>query len=147
MGSVQAIHILDVDARDVWDRLSRDNDAVLIDVRTRAEWAYVGVADLSSIGKQPVLIEWQTFPDNRIDPRFAERLSETLEKAGTGKDAELFFICRSGARSRLAAQAITTAGYTACWNVADGFEGPPDTDRHRGRLAGWKAADLPWAQG
>jgi rhodanese-related sulfurtransferase len=147
VGSVEAIHIVDVDLKDVWDRLSQDSNSVLIDVRTRAEWSYVGLPDLSSIGKQPVLIEWQSFPDNRVDPRFAERLAETLNNAGTGRDAELFFICRSGARSRMAAQAMTAAGYTAGRNVADGFEGPLDTNRHRGQSAGWKAAGLPWAQG
>jgi rhodanese-related sulfurtransferase len=138
---------VDVNVRDVWDRLSEDSNSVLIDVRTRAEWSYVGLPDLSSIGKQPVLIEWQTFPDNRIDSRFAERLSETLRNAGTGEDAELFFICRSGARSKMAAQAMTAAGFKTCRNVADGFEGPLDASRHRGQSAGWKAAGLPWAQG
>ncbi len=116
-------------------------------MRTRAEWAYVGLPDLSSIGKRPFLIEWQTFPDNRVNPEFVERLSEMLEVAGIDKQAELFFLCRSGGRSKRAAQAMAEAGYTACRNVADGFEGPLDAERHRGRTAGWKAAGLPWAQG
>lgn len=147
MGSGQAIHIVDVDVQEVWKRLQEDPAAVLIDVRTRAEWSYVGVPELSSTGKQPILIEWQTFPDNRVDPGFVERLSETLEAAGVSNQAELFFICRSGGRSRMAAQAMAAAGYAACRNVADGFEGPLDASRHRGQTAGWKAAGLPWAQG
>ena len=147
MGSGQTIHIVDVDVQEVWKRLQEDPAAVLVDVRTRAEWSYVGVPELSSIGKQPILIEWQTFPDNRVDPGFVERLSETLEAAGVSNQAELFFICRSGGRSRMAAQAMTAAGYAACRNVADGFEGPLDASRHRGQTAGWKAAGLPWAQG
>ncbi len=147
MGPGQAIHIVDVDVREVWKRLKEEPAAVLIDVRTKAEWAYVGLPDLSSIGKRPILIEWQTFPENRVDPGFVERLSDMLEVAGVNKQAELFFICRSGARSKRAAQAMTAAGYAACRNVADGFEGPLDADRHRGQTAGWKAAGLPWAQG
>lgn len=147
MGSGQTIHIVDVDVQEVWKRLQEDPAAVLIDVRTRAEWSYVGVPELSSMGKQPIFIEWQTFPDNRVDPGFVERLSETLEAAGVSNQAELFFICRSGGRSRMAAQAMTAAGYAACRNVADGFEGPLDASRHRGQTAGWKAAGLPWAQG
>jgi len=146
VGSGQTIHIVDVDVREVWNRLKEDPAAVLIDVRTRAEWSYVGLPDLSSIGKQPFLVEWQTFPDNRVDPGFTERLSSMLEAAGVDKQAELFFICRSGARSRSAAQAMAEAGYVACRNVADGFEGPVDSNRHRGQMAGWKAAGLPWAQ-
>ena len=147
MSSVQPIHIVDVQVQDAWARLKEDAGSVLVDVRTRAEWAYVGLPDLSSIGKQPVLIEWQTFPDSRVDPGFAERLTKILDEAGVDRQSELFFICRSGARSKAAAQAMTAAGFAACRNVADGFEGPLDTDRHRGRTAGWKAAGLPWAQG
>ena len=147
MSSAQVIHIVDVQVQDVWTRLKEDAGSVLVDVRTRAEWAYVGLPDLSSIGKQPVLIEWQTFPDSRVDPGFAERLTKTLDEAGVDRQSELFFICRSGARSKAAAQATTAAGFAACRNVADGFEGPLDADRHRGRTAGWKAAGLAWAQG
>ncbi len=147
MSSAQVIHIVDVQVQEVWTRLKEDAGSVLVDVRTRAEWAYVGLPDLSSIGKQPVLIEWQTFPDSRVDPGFAERLTKTLDEAGVDRQSELFFICRSGARSKAAAQATTAAGFAACRNVADGFEGPLDADRHRGRTAGWKAAGLPWAQG
>lgn len=146
MGSGQTIHIVDVDVREVWRRLKEDPAAVLIDVRTSAEWSYVGLPDLSSIGKQPILIEWQTFPGNQVNPRFVECLTSTLDAAGVDKQAELFFICRSGSRSRRAAQAMAEAGYVACRNVADGFEGPIDPNRHRGQLAGWKAAGLPWAQ-
>ena len=147
MGSGQAIHIVDVDVREVWKRLTEDPSALLIDVRTSAEWAYVGLPEVSSIGKRPILIEWQTFPDNRVDPAFVDTLSEKLAAAGADKQAELFFICRSGARSKMAAQAMAAAGFVACRNVADGFEGPLDASRHRGQAAGWKAAGLPWAQG
>ncbi len=147
MSSAQAIHIVDVQVQDVWARLKQDAGSVLVDVRTRAEWAYVGLPDLSSIGKQPVLIEWQTFPDSRVDSGFADRLTKILDEAGVDRQSEVFFICRSGARSKAAAQVMTTAGFAACRNVADGFEGPLDTNRHRGRTAGWKAAGLPWAQG
>ncbi len=146
MGSGQTIHIVDVDVQEVWKRLKEDPASVLIDVRTSAEWSYVGLPDLSSIGKQPILVEWQTFPGNEVNPRFVESLTGILDAAGVDKQAELFFICRSGARSRSAAQAMAEAGYLACRSVADGFEGPIDSNRHRGQLAGWKAAGLPWAQ-
>jgi len=144
---VGGVEIEDVPAREVWARLKDDAPSVLIDVRTRAEWAFVGLPDLSEIGKRVVTIEWQTFPDNRIDPGFADRLRLLLEGAGVKKDTDLFFICRSGGRSRMAAEATAAAGYSRCRNVADGFEGPLDADRHRGRVAGWKTAGLPWVQG
>ena len=52
----------DIDPRAAWDMLSRDRSAVLIDVRTSAEWAYVGAADLSTLARKPLFVEWQSFP-------------------------------------------------------------------------------------
>lgn len=139
--------IEDVPVEETWARLQRDPGAVLIDVRTRAEWAFVGLPDLTAVGRRPVLIEWQQFPSNMVDPGFADRLAAMLRDMGTDKDSELFFICRSGGRSKMAAQALSALGFTRCRNVKDGFEGPLDPDRHRGGLGGWKAAGLPWSQG
>jgi rhodanese-related sulfurtransferase len=141
------VPIESISVDETWARLKRDADAVLIDVRTIAEWAYVGLPDLASIDKRPVLVEWQTFPDDRLNTAFIDRIVEALGPIGASKDSELLFICRSGSRSLKAARAMAAAGYTRCRNVADGFEGPLDTDRHRGRLQGWKARGLPWAQG
>lgn len=147
MGPGERDPIEDVSVEETWSRLKTDASSILIDVRTRAEWAFVGLPDLSEIGKRVVMVEWQTFPDNRIDPEFGRRLDRMLDEAGVGKSTELFFICRSGGRSRMAADQMAAAGYARCRNVADGFEGPLDADRHRGRLGGWKAAGLPWVQG
>jgi rhodanese-related sulfurtransferase len=145
--SVGEVHIQAVSVEDTWARLKGDAGSVLIDVRTIAEWAYVGLPDLAQIGKRPVLVEWQGFPDDRLNATFVERVAEALNPLGANRETELFFICRSGARSLKAAQAMAAAGYMRCRNVADGFEGPLDTERHRGRLAGWKARGLPWVQG
>lgn len=136
----------DVDVETTWQGLVSRPKSQLIDVRTRAEWTYVGLPDLGSIGKRTVLVEWQTFPDQAVDPRFIERLAGELKALGVEKDDELFFICRSGGRSLAAAKAMAELGYRACHNVAGGFEGPLDDDRHRGSVSGWKAAGLPWLQ-
>ncbi len=136
----------DVPVQETWARLQSSKAAVLIDVRTKAEWTFVGLPDLSGLDRQVLTLEWQSL-DGRVDPEFAVRLSRILEQAGKAKDTDLFFICRSGARSRSAAEVMTSVGYSRCHNVADGFEGPPDARRHRGTVAGWKAAGLPWAQG
>lgn len=146
MGSREGVSVDNVPVQDVWARLG-ETDSVLIDVRTRAEWAFVGLPDLAQAGKRVVTVEWQSFPDNRVDPSFVDRLTQTLDGAGATKDTELFFICRSGGRSRMAAEAMVAAGFARCRNVAEGFEGPLDEDRHRGKVAGWKAAGLPWVQG
>jgi rhodanese-related sulfurtransferase len=147
MGASSDARIVDVAAREVWDRLVSDGNAVLVDVRTRAEWTYVGVPDLSPIGKKPILIEWQTYPEGAVDPAFVERLSAMLDASKIGKSTEIFFICRSGVRSKAAALAMAQAGFERCHNVADGFEGPLDPSRRRGQTAGWKSAGLSWVQG
>jgi rhodanese-related sulfurtransferase len=136
----------DVDVEAAWKTLASTPRSQLVDVRTRAEWTYVGIPDLASFGKRPVLVEWQTFPDQAVDPRFAERLAGELKALGVGPDDDLYFICRSGSRSLAAAKAMAAAGYRACHNVGGGFEGPLDDERHRGSVGGWKAAGLPWQQ-
>lgn len=132
----------DVSSREAWDMLSRDPNAVLIDVRTDAEWAYVGLPDLRPIEKQPLMLSWQVYPEMAVNSHFADQ----LRAAGVGQEATLLFICRSGQRSRSAAIQATAAGYGRSYNVSDGFEGPLDEESHRGRKVGWKAAGLPWVQ-
>ena len=133
----------DVAPQQAWQALSEQPDAHLVDVRTDAEWAYVGVPDLSPIGKQVLLVQWQTFPSGAPNSAFMAQLSA----AGLTPEHTVYFICRSGARSLYAAETAEQAGYRAVFNVADGFEGPPDQHAHRGRVAGWKSDGLPWRQG
>jgi rhodanese-related sulfurtransferase len=141
----KAVDAVDVEA--TWQCLAARPGSQLIDVRTRAEWAYVGTPDLKPLSKRVVLVEWQTFPDQTVDPRFVERLAGELKVLGVKPDDDLFFICRSGGRSLAAAKAMAAMGYHACHNVAGGFEGPLDNESHRGTVGGWKAAGLPWLQG
>lgn len=136
----------DLLATDAYELLSTDVDSALVDVRTQAEWAYVGVPDLTSIGKTALFLEWQSFPAMRVDPGFSARLSAMLQDARVTTEAPLLFLCRSGARSRHAAIAMTNAGWTRCFNIWDGFEGPLDPWRRRNVVGGWKAVNLPWSQ-
>ena len=125
-----------------WEALLSDDGAQLVDVRTDAEWNFVGVPDLSAAGKQTVLIPWQLYPSMQRNGGFAEN----LKHAGLRPEQTIYFICRSGVRSMAAAEAARGAGFAKVFNVADGFEGPPDTEGHRGASAGWKAEGLPWRQ-
>ena len=136
----------DVGADEAWTLLGSNAGSVLIDVRSRAEWAFVGTPDLSSIGKQVVFAAWQDFPAMQVDPNFAGSLDAALAGQGVDRNASLFFLCRSGGRSAATAAAMTAAGYANCFNVAGGFEGGHDEKGQRGKTAGWKAAGLPWRQ-
>jgi rhodanese-related sulfurtransferase len=122
--------------------LAADGNAQLVDVRTDAEWQYVGIPDLRPLGKQAVLVSWQYFPSGNVNASFVEELRD----AGLDPSQPLYFLCRSGVRSMAAARAAAAAGFATGYNVADGFEGPPDARGHRGLVAGWKADDLPWRQ-
>lgn len=131
----------DLSATEAWELLKSDPKARLIDVRTTAEWNFVGLADLSSVGREPELVEWQMFPTMQPNLHFVPAASE-----GSDKDAPVLFLCRSGARSRSAAIAMTEAGFSRAYNIVGGFEGDLDGERHRGHKNGWKAAGLPWKQ-
>lgn len=132
----------DVDPSDAYAALKADADAVLVDVRTSAEWSYVGLPDLSQIGKRVIPLEWQRFPDGALNASFVEQLRDS----GVGEGAPIYFLCRSGVRSAAAAEVATAAGLGPAYNVSDGFEGPLDRDGHR-TVSGWKVAGLPWRQG
>lgn len=133
----------DILPQEAWRLLESDPRAALVDVRTQAEWAYVGVPDLSRLGKQAVFVQWALFPNMNVNPHFAVQ----VEAAGLAPEAPVLFLCRSGVRSRSAAIAMTAHGFATCYNIATGFEGDPDAHRHRGSVAGWKVAGLPWVQG
>jgi rhodanese-related sulfurtransferase len=133
----------DVSPEQAWAILSEDKDAVLVDVRTHAEWSYVGLPTLDSLGKEPKRISWQIFPAMAVNDGFAAAVAE----AGVPKDAPILLLCRSGVRSKAAAEKLTAEGYTKAMNIAGGFEGNPDPAGHRGTLSGWKVAGLPWRQG
>ncbi len=131
-----------VSPRAAWDALLADPEAHLVDVRCDAEWVFVGLADLAQAGKAPYLVPWQMFPAMQLNTGFVA----AMKHAGVKPEQKLYFICRSGQRSAAAAQAMAAAGFTHVFNVADGFEGPPDAQGHRGTVAGWKAEGLPWRQ-
>jgi rhodanese-related sulfurtransferase len=132
----------DVTVRQVWEALEQDETAVLIDVRTKAEWAFVGTCDLSELGKSSLLVSWQNFPQMEVNSGFAD----TIIGQEITKDSPLYFLCRSGVRSKAAASAMTAAGYEKCFNILGGFEGDRDDAGHRGFDNGWKASGLPWTQ-
>ena len=132
----------DVRPQQAWSMLGEDHDAVLVDVRTRAEWTFVGVPDLTALGKTPLFVEWQTLGDPSPNPEFVA----ALESQGVTPERTLLFLCRSGGRSAAAANELTGRGYAHCYNVVTGFEGDLDTASHRGMQVGWKADGLPWRQ-
>jgi len=140
--------IIDVNPTDTWTGLAEKPDSILVDVRTNAEWSFVGIPDLSSVNKQAILIEWSQFPTMTQNEDFASIL---MDKLNGSAPSDVYFLCRSGVRS-LAAAALMIETFAAqgwsvnCINVTEGFEGDLDTDGHRGNLNGWRARGLAWRQ-
>jgi len=108
----------------------------LVDVRTQAEWDWVGRIPGA------VEIELMQYPASELNPHFIDELARQVSK-----DAPVMFICRSGGRSHNAAMMAGEAGFTRCYNVLEGFEGDKDAAGHRGNRGGWRFAGLPWTQG
>lgn len=134
----------DITPLEAWKLLSDNPDAVLVDVRTDAEWRFVGVPDLSSLGREVVYIEWTT-TGGTYNENFAGELKDRVPpEADEGRP--VIFLCRSGNRSIGAAEVATRLGITPAYNVLDGFEGHLDVNGHRGE-SGWRAVGLPWKQG
>lgn len=110
--------------------------AKLVDVRTRAEWDFVGRISGA------IEIEWESYPAGKPNPDFLKQLKERVPV-----DAPVLFICRSGNRSHHAAVAAAAAGFDQSYNVLEGFEGKKDAHGHRNTVGGWRVAGLPWSQG
>lgn len=130
----------DITPAQAWSELVANADAVVIDVRTAAEWVFVGGPDLASLGRSVAQVEWQVFPCMSYNELFVE----SILALNIHTDRPLYFICRSGVRSRFAAEIIAEHGYTT-YNIADGFEGQLSNAGHRG-LGGWREQGLPWRQ-
>lgn len=127
--------------------LKEDEKAELVDVRTQAEWTWVGVPDLSGLGRQPIFLEWASYPGMKPNADFVQRLVAELTGRGAGPGTPVLFLCRSGVRSLSAARALAAAGWRRCYNISEGFEGGLDAATHqRGALGGWRARGMPWTQ-
>ena len=109
--------------------------AVIVDVRSGEERKFVGYVPES------LHVPWATGTALTRNPRFLREL-----EAKVGKNDVLLFLCRSGKRSAIAAEAATKIGFTAVFNVGEGFEGDLDGDRRRGTVGGWRLRGLKWVQ-
>jgi len=129
---------------EAWHILQQDPRAVLLDVRSRVEFAYVGHPPGA------VNIPWKDPPVAPVDPGFVDKVYAALERLNPQaehiEELTILALCRSGARSRAAGEALQARGFKRVYNIAEGFEGDLDSNRHRGMINGWRAHNLPWEQ-
>ena len=126
----------DVTPTEAFKLLQNAPGTVMVDVRTRAECDWVGRVPGA------VEIEWVEYPDMTRNPNFVTALRKQVDP-----ESLILFLCRSGVRSRGAASLALESGYTAAYNILEGFEGDKDAQNHRGNLGGWRFHGLPWYQG
>ena len=118
--------------------LQQDSQFVLVDVRTNAERDWVGRVVINE--QQHHAVQWSLYPGGTPNPEFIAQ----LQAAVPDKNTPILFLCRSGVRSRHGAKLATENGYTACYDILQGFEGDKDHHGHRKTVGGWCSADLPW---
>ena len=119
---------------EAWQRV-RSGAAILLDVRTIEERAYVGRVPGS------LHVPWATGTAMTRNPHFVRQVGALLPR-----DASIVVLCRSGRRSAAAAAALQKAGFAQAVNVEEGFEGNLDGNGHRGTADGWRFHGLPWVQ-
>lgn len=117
-------------------RLAELGEAVIVDVRTRPEWEFVGRVEGAR------LIEWRAWGATGPNRDFVAQVASHFDPA-----QPILLLCRSGVRSHHAAEALARAGFGRAYNILQGFEGDRDSRGHRSSLGGWRFAGLPWTQG
>lgn len=162
--------ILSIEA---YDMLNTVPDTYLIDVRTRAEYQFVG----HSINAHLFPYTFMTNEFGKNDDKYGYQLSvknkafiEEINKLFKKTD-NLLVISRDGIQSAPAAKDLINAGFKNVYDVQDGFEGPEfpsfeislmlqDSDKHKyyrqlakrnkiqgfnhRRHYGWQWWGLPW---
>ena len=123
------------------ERLQNNPQALFVDVRSKAEFKYVGFPENS------ILIPWVDDPDWEPNPEaFSDLVMQELNGRESLLNTEIILICRSGFRSNEALKCLENKGFTQVSHVASGFEGDLDENDHRGNLNGWRHDGMPWSQ-
>ncbi len=147
---------LSVSAAQAYEQLQALGErALFIDIRTRAEVAFLGMPT-DADANIPYMTagnfdEWdeaeQTFK-LRPNSEFTSRVSDLAQVRGLDQDAPIYLICRSGSRSAKAANILDLAGYRKVYTITDGYEGAKaEYGLRKGErvVNGWKNAGLPWS--
>lgn len=120
-------------SKEAYNMLIANNNTFLVDVRTEEEWKYVGIPSLSN-KNNVVFLSWQLSPFMELNRDFEDRFLSIIDDKISNI---IFFLCRSGHRSLMAANFMANIGYKNCYNIIDGFEGNLQNK-------GWQQNNLPW---
>jgi rhodanese-related sulfurtransferase len=118
-------------------RLAGESGALILDVRTQAEYVFVG-HPAGAVNIPLELWDANTYQWSP-NPRFEERVKARFPDQGV----PLLLICRSANRSRDGAKLLAKAGYRRVYNILEGFEGDKDPKTGLRTLNGWRNRGLP----
>lgn len=144
-----------LEARDVPAFIERSGGSrrvLFLDVRTRAEAMYVGMASavdalVPFVEHQELMTDWDTQRGSYVlEPMqdFVPEANRRLRDKGLVKTDIVVLICRSGDRSSRGANRLAEDGFSRVYSVVDGFEGDMSSEGRR-TLNGWKHEGLPWS--
>ena len=145
-------------AREAYEmKTSRPDEVLFIDVRTRPEIHYIGIAEQidANIPYRFDTTEWRiksdgirgTFGKER-NPDFEVAVENALRSRGLDKTSPVIIMCTSGSRAPWAARALHKAGFSEVYTQVEGFEGiKAKSGEQKGKrvVAGWKNEGLPWS--
>ena len=140
--NIKDLSIKNITSIECFNKLSEISNSYLIDIRTKPEWEFIGVPDLSSLNKKTIFIAWNEYPEMNVNNKFIDQVAGV----NIEKNDNIFLLCRSGRRSFYAAMYLVSCGYKHSFNVSDGFEGDKNELNQRSTINGWKYNDLPWQQ-
>lgn len=142
-------------AKDAYQLKSEHSDVIFVDVRTRAEIAFVGMPQISDANIPYMLAEdWGTWDEKKknfkleANSGFLLSMEDLVKAKGGNKETKIIVMCRSGSRSAKAANLLAKSGYKNVYTVLDGFEGDKakSGDLKGQRVVnGWKNSGLPWS--
>ncbi len=119
----------------------------ILDVRTVAEWQWVGHPGINKAGEGAALtgkvlnISYEVSKKGQmiLNDHFLKDVQDVFQDTS---NVVLITMCRSGSRSKAAATVLEAAGYNVL-NMVTGFEGSADTNGYR-TVNAWKVEGLPY---
>ncbi len=125
-----------IDSRESYKKIiDNPSSTFIVDVRTRAEYEFVGHPDLPNDVPN---IPYKFYPSWEVNKDFVKKVEDRYKKENT-----IITMCRSGKRAKAAAKFLLKAGFENIFYMADSFEGPKDKKGHR-TVSGWKVNGLPY---
>ena len=143
-----------IDAKETIELMKKDPKVILVDVRTPAEWQFVGHTHAAQIMIPSVFFKYDGLDEKKPRYRsigndaFVSELEDKAADLGANSDSTYILMCRSGAtRAQPAAKMLDQYGYKNVYIMTDGFEGSKtkEGDKKGFRLInGWKNSGAEW---